>query len=392
MDTAITKKLSTLATDVSQRLGEVSPAAVYKYAALVLGAFAVKFVASELIVSFRCRHIPCPSGRIPVLGHALKLLKGNVWDTFTSYALQYASIYRMHVLGRVFIVISDPKHIKHVLQTNIQNYRKDRSAYGVFDCLLGTGIVTSEGHRWQRLRRELAPTFKLEILEDVARAAEEVTKRLYLSLDKACETGEIVDMAEHFRKLTLQVIAMAVLGCTPEESDAEISDLYMPIIDECNDRIWYPHRIYLPTLAWLAHNRLVRSLNQYLEGKVRARWALRVKREEQALPQNPPEDILDRILANIDPVEFRKNGNLLRRLLYHASNYLLHTHTQIHSPQIAREFSLTCVHACVHCHDCKTALLHHPDLGAAQSFEPTTDVTVLMTFRSISAQYTIAAQ
>ena len=289
-------------------LAEVTPAGAAKCLLALAGVFLTKFVAAEIFVTIRCRHIPSPKGRIPLLGHALTLLQGNVWDTFTGYAQQYGAIYRMHVLGRVFIVLSDPKHIKHVLSTNIKNYRKDRGSYAVFDCLLGTGIVTSEGDRWHRLRRELAPTFKLEILEDVARAAEEVTTRLYAVLDKACDTGEIVDMAEHFRKLTLQVIAMAVLGCTPEESDAEISDLYMPIIDECNDRIWYPHRIYLPTPAWWAHIRLVRSLNRYLEGKVRSRWAGRVRRDEQKIKQDAPNDILDRILAGVDPAEFCRNG------------------------------------------------------------------------------------
>lgn len=269
-------------------------------------AFALKFVASDILGSISCRHIPCPAGRLPFLGHALMLLRGNVWDTFTRLSQQYGSIYRMHVLGRVFIVLADPGHIKHVL-SNIKNFRKDRGTYEVFNCLLGTGIVTSEGERWHRLRRELAPTFKLEILEDVARAAEDVTVRLYAELDRACESGEEVDMAEHFRKLTLQVIALAVLGCTPDESDSKISDLYMPIIDECNDRIWYPHRIYLPTPAWWAHNRLVRNLNSFLEEKIRSRWTECERLAGQA-GRAEAKDILDRILAGVDPEEFRKDG------------------------------------------------------------------------------------
>ena len=291
---------------VADALAAATPAHVAACGAAVVVALALKFAVSDVLDSIRCRHIPCPAGRLPLLGHFLMLLRGNVWDTFTRLAQQYGSIYRMHVLGRVFIVVADPSHIKHVL-SNIKNYRKDRGTYEVFDCLLGTGIVTSEGERWHRLRRELAPTFKLEILEDVARAAEDVTVRLYAELDRACESGETVDMAEHFRKLTLQVIALAVLGCTPDESDSQISDLYMPIIDECNDRIWYPHRIYLPTPAWWAHNRLVRNLNMFLEDKVRSRWAERERRAGQS-GKDDAKDILDRILAGVDPVEFRKDG------------------------------------------------------------------------------------
>jgi len=37
------------------------------------------------------------------------------------------------------------------------------------------------------------------------------------------------------------VIGSAVLSLTPEECDANIADLYLPIIEECNDRSWYYH-------------------------------------------------------------------------------------------------------------------------------------------------------
>jgi cytochrome P450 len=68
-----------------------------------------------------------------------------------------------------------------------------------------TGIVTAEGERWHGLRKQIAPTLKLEILEGVGMAAVRVTQRLFEDLDKACETGERVDMSEHFRRITLQV-------------------------------------------------------------------------------------------------------------------------------------------------------------------------------------------
>ena len=67
------------------------------------------------------------------------------------------------------------------------------------------GIVTAEGERWHGLRKQIAPTLKLEILEGVGMAAVRVTQRLFEDLDRACETGERVDMSEHFRRITLQV-------------------------------------------------------------------------------------------------------------------------------------------------------------------------------------------
>jgi hypothetical protein len=41
---------------------------------------------------------------------------GNVWDTFKETAQKLGNVYRMHVLGTVYIVISDPAIAKQVLE------------------------------------------------------------------------------------------------------------------------------------------------------------------------------------------------------------------------------------------------------------------------------------
>ena len=43
------------------------------------------------------------------------LLRGNVWDTFKESAQKLGNIYRMHVLGTVYIVISDPAIAKQAI-------------------------------------------------------------------------------------------------------------------------------------------------------------------------------------------------------------------------------------------------------------------------------------
>mmetsp|Transcript_24120 Transcript_24120/g.60663 ORF Transcript_24120/g.60663 Transcript_24120/m.60663 type:complete len:512 (-) Transcript_24120:208-1743(-) len=260
-------------------------------------AFLVHYQGSKLWMKFRCRHIPGPPGQVPFLGHALTLLKGNVWRTTADWAKVWGKLYCFTVLGKVYIGICDPELIKHVMQKRIDKYRKAKEHYKVFGCLLGKGIVTSEGERWHTLRKQLAPTFKLDILEGVGSAAVRVTEKLLEALDRACETGEEVDMAEHFRVITLQVISLAVLSIPPEEADASLSALYLPIIDECNERIWYPYRRFLPIPDWWRHRALVASLNAFLEGQVMARWKSKF---EGGKVDTQPRDILDRILGNME--------------------------------------------------------------------------------------------
>ena len=115
-----------------------------------LGLLLVFQILLEVTQTIRYWHVPGPGGRLPVLGHALDLMKGNMWETLGKWGDQYGSIYKIFIMGKVVIIVTDTAHIKQMMQTNIKNYEKDQFCYSAFDCLLGNGIVLSEGERWYR--------------------------------------------------------------------------------------------------------------------------------------------------------------------------------------------------------------------------------------------------
>lgn len=123
--------------------------------------------------------------------------------------------------------------MKHVFQTNMKAYPKDKAfSYGPFLCILGTGLVTSEGDKWHQQRLLMAPALRVEILSDVVRIAKEAADRLTEKLEKLRGTGVGVDMQEEFRLLTLQVIGEAILSLPPEECDKVLHAVYfrLPLV------------------------------------------------------------------------------------------------------------------------------------------------------------------
>lgn len=49
---------------------------LFLFAVFAVGAVVLlRLLAIETYVSWSCRHIPCPDGRVPLIGHAFKLLK-----------------------------------------------------------------------------------------------------------------------------------------------------------------------------------------------------------------------------------------------------------------------------------------------------------------------------
>ena len=144
----------------------------------------------------------------------------------------------------------------------MKNYSKDLEfSYAPFLDILGTGLVTSGGDTWRKMRGNISKALRVEILDEIIAIATRAVDRLCVKLDAIKGTGESIDMENEFRLLTLQVIGEAILSLSPTESDAIFPSLYLPIMDECNARSLSPWRTYLPTPEWFAHKKRVRQLD-----------------------------------------------------------------------------------------------------------------------------------
>jgi hypothetical protein len=77
---------------------------------------------------------------------------------------------RLRILQRHMVVVGSPEGLKRVFQTNQRAYVKDLDfSFHPFLPILGTGLVTAQGDLWQRQRLLMAPTLRVEVLDDVVR-------------------------------------------------------------------------------------------------------------------------------------------------------------------------------------------------------------------------------
>jgi len=245
------------------------------------------------------------SSQLPFLGTALEFLSNTPWDLMESWHRTYGPIYRFRLLGRNMVSIEHPDHLKEVLQSKIQNVKKDvEFAYKPFLPILGSGIVTSEGKSWMNQRRKISGALKVDILEEIPRATLEAVKRLMVKMDKIAdsEDGETIDIAEELRHLTLQVISGTFMSLEAEESDNTFATMYLPIVEEGNKRVWRPERSYMffAPFFW-KYIFGVRRLNNYVSDLIKKRWELRLTERKEEIGRVP--DILDKVLDH-----FRKEN------------------------------------------------------------------------------------
>ncbi len=68
------------------------------------------------------------------------------------------------------VIVGSAEGLKRVFQTNQRNYVKDLDfSFHPFLPILGTGLVTAQGKLWQQQRLLMAPTLRVDVLDDVVR-------------------------------------------------------------------------------------------------------------------------------------------------------------------------------------------------------------------------------
>ena len=92
----------------------------------------------------------------PIAGHILQWRADPV--KLLTEAARQGDVVRLALPGETYF-LSHPKHVKHVLQDNHQNYCKG----WVFDRIKpywGESLLTADGDTWRQQRRRVQPSFK----------------------------------------------------------------------------------------------------------------------------------------------------------------------------------------------------------------------------------------
>ncbi len=163
--------------------------------------------------------IPGPSG-----GDALRWWARMARDPLTTY-VQLQRVYGDAVRipfrrNRPILLLSQPEHAEHVLVTHQRNYAK-AITYRPLRAFLGSGLLTSEGEVWQRHRRIVGPVLAGRHLSGFAPEFVAAAERRTAAWRAA---GDVVDVADEMRALTLDIVDRVLFGASLGGSAQRIGD------------------------------------------------------------------------------------------------------------------------------------------------------------------------
>lgn len=120
---------------------------------------------------------------------------------------RYGDVVRVRLPGPA-VCFFRPRHVRHVLRTNVLNYPKSHQ-YDMLRPLLGDGIFVSEGELWTRQRRLLAPEFRERSVTRFLPSMIECADRLFAEWDQGTREGP-VDVTADMMRLTLWIVGRAM--------------------------------------------------------------------------------------------------------------------------------------------------------------------------------------
>ncbi len=129
---------------------------------------------------------------------------------------RFGNTYKASIYGNSVYVVSDPRHVEHVLRDNWQNYTKGLLFKRVA-LLLGNGIVVSGGELWKTQRRMIQPAFHRKAIG----ALTEIIRRSNLAQlkrwEQAARKEVSINVTRDISGLILEVTLIAIFGSDYEQ-------------------------------------------------------------------------------------------------------------------------------------------------------------------------------
>ncbi|HSR51006.1 MAG TPA: cytochrome P450 [Acidobacteriota bacterium] len=209
--------------------------------------------------------IPGPRGH-RLLGSLLEIRRNRL--AFVRRALaRYGDLVEFRMGPRRLLLVSRPSICKHVLADNAANYRK---GLGLEEAkpLLGQGLLTSEGSRWQSQRRCLQPALGPPKLEEMSRALAPHAQAMLKRWEIRCREGGTVEMVSEMTRLTISLLGSVLfhydLRAPADALARDLTETARWAMDRMTALVQLP--MALPTPANLRVKRALRRLDRQAQG------------------------------------------------------------------------------------------------------------------------------
>lgn len=150
---------------------------------------------------------------MPKLGalHMMRsgLMNANDHTEFVSrLATEYGDIVQFNLLGRNYILISNPEYVREVLVTKAKLFPKHRRDINILSKFIGHGLVTTNGSTHKKQRKLAQPAFHAQRIQNYAETIVDYTEQTIVDW----QNGEVRDISQEMMELTMFVVCKTLFN------------------------------------------------------------------------------------------------------------------------------------------------------------------------------------
>ena len=231
---------------------------------------------------------------IPVLkGHplvgVLPRFRRDALATLLDAVREHGDAVRIDLGPQRITLLSNPDHVRHVLQQNPGNYVK---GYDKLRALLGNGLVLNEGESWLKQRRLMQPAFHRKRIARFAEVVTSETEEMLGRWDTRPPAGPPIDVAREMTLLTQGIIVKTMFGSDVGSEGEKIARAFDVALSGINLRFLLP--LWFGRLPIPANRRFERALATLDEA------VHRIIRERRRETQGEADDLLSMLMEARD--------------------------------------------------------------------------------------------
>lgn len=185
------------------------------------------------------------------------------------------------------ITISDPELIHRVLVTEADSFSKSKTTSKLIGKFLGQGVLLAENEEHRNQRQMLQPAFTAAQIEQYVPLMEEATREW---VQKRTE-GEVLDIQEGFKTLTLSIVARTLFGTALPISEEELIRIMHTFEQAISGRFKsIPVPEWIPTQRNREQRRAIDEMDSCIKEIMEAK-------RSTLIPGITPSNLLERLLA-----------------------------------------------------------------------------------------------
>jgi cytochrome P450 len=204
---------------------------------------------------------------------ALRAFRADALAMFGVISEEPDGMARIQALGKTFVFLSHPDHVRRVLQTNHRNYSKDAPIYTVARPFLSDGLLVAPGgNDWLQRRRLVQPVFS----RDNVRTAIEVTERCLADTVERWQShaagDSVVDLSSEMVRLTMRVACRSFFGIDVDSETEQLAEDLGTVSDLTAEFLVRPFPpLFVPTRRNRAFRRSMHRIQRFIDPVVTSR-------------------------------------------------------------------------------------------------------------------------